>query len=292
MGEATHSQLPQHAAAPGRTTARKRQRGGGDGGRGESDGSDGGQPSCPSSSLAADHAGAGDMPPRSPGAHRGFADAVAHAPAFSALSDATAAGTAADSEGGSFFLVHINERPSRVAARTPYVNPRKLFGREGVLLQDVTVRRHPLLLLPCPHTGNVTVHPRHRYRLMKFVGEHLCLAGDFHPVSDEECRQRREDSSASARRRRQRREAWAASELMGMMAYLQSHPQSTPEDFGALPPEQAAWYHSRGRAALLGPGAHNEHASDDDDEAELNSEEDLAGLSGSDGDPEPKRVRR
>ncbi|ESL06661.1 hypothetical protein TRSC58_05662 [Trypanosoma rangeli SC58] len=166
-----------------------------------------------------------------------------------------------------------------------------MFGHEGVLLQDVTVNRYPLLLLPCPHTGNVTVHPRHRYRLMKFVGEHLCLAGDFHPVADEECQQRRENSSVTARRRRQQRESWAMSELMGMMAYLQSHPQSTQEDFGALPPEQAAWYHSRGRKALLESSACNEV--ENVDEAELQGEDDyLPGISSSAGGPQTKRVRK
>ncbi|KAH9598475.1 hypothetical protein LSM04_009708 [Trypanosoma melophagium] len=157
---------------------------------------------------------------------------------------------------GSFFVIYINEKPSRVPADTPFINPRELFGHPGVLLQDVTVKHCPVLLLPCPHTGNVTVHQHRRYRLMKFIGEHLCFAGDFAPVVDDKESTVVYTPQSGAKGEKQHEhekqpEAWAMSELMGMMAFLRRYPQRTPRDFMALPPEEAATYHAKGNTALF-----------------------------------------
>ncbi|KAF5223910.1 hypothetical protein ECC02_003098 [Trypanosoma cruzi] len=231
------------------------------------------------SSIASFHTNEESMPLHS-STREEFDDRLGHITTPSALShkmDVETVGLTDKNEGGSFFIIHLNERPSRVAVTTPYINPRQLFGHAGILLQDVTVPRHPILLLPCPHTGNVTVHPRRRYRLMKFIGEHMCLAGDFYPVLDEEYQQRRQNSSEAFRIRQ--RESWAMSELMGMMKFLQSNPQNSLDDFWALPPEEAARYHSRGNVALLERSEGIQ--SGNDDEMESVSDDELGGASSS-----------
>ncbi|ESS67945.1 hypothetical protein TCDM_03248 [Trypanosoma cruzi Dm28c] len=234
-------------------------------------------PSC----IASFHTNEESMPLHS--STREEFDSLGHVTTPSTLPhkmDVETVGLTDKNEGGSFFIIHLNERPSRVAVATPYINPRQLFGHAGILLQDVTVPRHPILLLPCPHTGNVTVHPRRRYRLMKFIGEHMCLAGDFYPVLDEEYQQRRQNSSEAFRIRQ--RESWAMSELMGMMKFLQSNPQNSVDDFWTLPPEEAARYHSHGNVALLerSEGIQSEN----NDEMESVSDGELGGASSSNGD--------
>ncbi|KEG10306.1 hypothetical protein DQ04_03901010 [Trypanosoma grayi] len=177
----------------------------------------------------------------------------------------TAAPNGAD-ESNAFF-VHINGWPCSVSSETPFVNLREMCGQAGVLLQDVTVCGSPLLLLPCPHTGNVRVLPRRCYRLMKFIGEHLCLAGDFAPVADDDDVAVRLHMLEDGALRRQRREAWAMSELVGMMAFLRKNPHSKPRDFEALSPEEAARYHAVGSISLLGG-----QTDDDDGGKEVESE--------------------
>ncbi|EKF26536.1 hypothetical protein MOQ_009759 [Trypanosoma cruzi marinkellei] len=247
------------------------------------------------SSIASFHTNEESMPLHSSTLEE-FDEKLEHITTLSTLPhkmDVDTVGLTDNNEDGSFFIIHINKRPSRVAMTRPYINPRQLFGHAGILLQDVTVPGHPILLLPCPHTGNVTVHPRRRYRLMKFIGEHLCLAGDFCPVADEEYRQRRQDSSEAFRIRQ--RESWAMSELMGMMKFLKSNPQNSPDDFWALPPEEAARYHSRGNVALLerSEGIRSEN----ENEMESVSDDELGGASSSssgssNGNSQPKRTRK
>ncbi|KAH8607890.1 hypothetical protein ERJ75_001323000 [Trypanosoma vivax] len=155
----------------------------------------------------------------------------------------------------SYISVRINGRLCRVSAATPYINTRKLFGAGGVLLQDVTVQDCPVLLLPCPHTGNVTVRAGREYKLMKFIGEHICLAGDYAPVRDDDVLDLAQTTVVDGRPEGKgsptSMEVWLKSGLTALLLYLRENIGVTASDFFSLTDEQRAEYEARGSELLL-----------------------------------------
>ncbi|KAH8608099.1 hypothetical protein ERJ75_001323800 [Trypanosoma vivax] len=166
--------------------------------------------------------------------------------------------------------VRINGRLCRVSAATPYINTRELYGRDGMLLQDVTVQDCPVLLLPCPHTGNVTVRAGREYKLMKFIGEHICLAGDYAPVRDDDVHGRSLSLIQEQEKRKKnhflRKDIWSMGELMGMIKYMRSNREVSFEDYMSLSAENAAVYNARGTMDLLQKTYNDVEAGNDDDE--------------------------
>ncbi|CBH13440.1 hypothetical protein, conserved [Trypanosoma brucei gambiense DAL972] len=151
------------------------------------------------------------------------------------------------------FVIRINGRVTQVSSAAPSLNLRQLLGQAGVLLQDITDEETPILLLPCPNTGNVTVHPNHNYRLVKFVGEHLCPAGDFFPANDHEI-----DAITFAaegnklhKKRVFQSKKLAESTLGSLMVFLQSNKISYARDFLMLKPEEVEIYKGKATAAMM-----------------------------------------
>ncbi|AAZ13168.1 hypothetical protein, conserved [Trypanosoma brucei brucei TREU927] len=147
------------------------------------------------------------------------------------------------------FVIRINGRVTQVPSAAPSLNLRQLLGQAGVLLQDITDEETPILLLPCPNTGNVTVHPNHNYRLVKFVGEHMCLAGAMSHANNNS----KTDHVAIAAKDGEaekksplRSDIWAMAELWAVIAFMQEHRASCVQDFLSLPVERMATYYSRG----------------------------------------------
>nr|CCC92164.1 unnamed protein product [Trypanosoma congolense IL3000] len=147
---------------------------------------------------------------------------------------------------GEFFLIRVNGKSWRVDAAAPFINVTQLLDTPGLLLQDVTVPSCPIVLLPCPRTGNVTVTPNREYKLVKFIGEHLCLAGDLAEVNDVNI-----TIKETKEQQQSRFDLWAKTSLGGVLVYLKENKHSTPRDFLSLHHSEAERYNVRGTADII-----------------------------------------
>ncbi|CCD15651.1 unnamed protein product [Trypanosoma congolense IL3000] len=139
---------------------------------------------------------------------------------------------------GEFFLIRVNGKSWRVDAAAPFINVTQLLDTPGLLLQDVTVPSCPIVLLPCPRTGNVTVTPNREYKLVKFIGEHLCLAGDLSrngAHGPESAETNNGKSSNETGKKPSHLDIWPMTELYAFVCYLKDHGGSCLQDFLSLP---------------------------------------------------------
>lgn len=121
-----------------------------------------------------------------------------------------------------------------------------------------------VLLLPHPEWRSVELEPCHRYRLVKFVGEHLCLGGDWKPTARQRQRTQCKQAGKSHHRRKpprvKREREWdeesctnssngtvesdamdfsewcdsEAAQRLGSALFLREHPDKEEEDYVLL----------------------------------------------------------
>lgn len=116
----------------------------------------------------------------------------------------------------------------------------------------------PVLLLPSARDGSVQLADGHRYRTVKFTGEHLCLTGQLQswvppqPPNRSVCADEEGDEQPDGREAPQTtapisrsNTPWASRELEGMRAFLLQHPDKCAADYYRLSTEEMAYYQTQ-----------------------------------------------